>query len=1087
MAAEPGVSISQTATSGTTVAPGETITIEATIDYTDVNGPGINATVPDGWSVISHSDDGGTYGPPQPAWIWLAGGETGANGNHTVSYTVQVPTDASSGDYTFSAAGSAGNPAGGPLLESTDELTVTVQENQQPSASFSVTPSDPGAGQTVSFDAAGSSDPDGSIDSYSWDFGDGTAATGATPSHTYDSSGSYTATLTVTDDDGATATSQQTVSVSQANQGPTASVTLSPTDPEVGQTVSFDASGSSDPDGSIASYEWNFGDGTAATGATPSHAYDSTGTYQVNLTVTDDDGATATDTTEVTVEETEPTLDPSVSITQTASSSTSVQPGDTVSVETTIDYADVNGPAIDVTLPDGWSVTSHTDDGGAYGPPEPAWVWSPEGGATGATGSHTVSYTVQVPADTSPDDYTFAAEASGVAPGDQSFVNDTTDLTVTVQAPPNQSPTADAGSDQTVEEETAVTLDASGSSDPDGSIDSYAWSQSGGPAVSLSDTAAAQATFTAPNVDTETTLTFTVEVTDEDGETATDTIEVTVEPTAPTLNPSVSVAQTATSPTSVQPGDTVSVEATINYADVNAPAIDVTLPDGWSVASHSDDGGTYGPPQPAWVWGQQGSETGLTGINTVTYTVQVPADTSPGDYTFAAEASGVDPSDDSFTTDTTDLTVTVQAPVNQDPVASVSATPSDPEVGQTVSFDASESSDSDGSIASYSWDFGEGTTATGANPSHTYDSAGTYTVTLTVTDDDGATATATQQVTVSPAPNQAPSAGFTSSPSAPTVGQQVTLDASGSNDADGSIESYQWTIETPGTTGETTLLDTDFEADSLAAAGWTHGPADGTASAGVSDATSNSGSQSAFHQGGAGALVSPSVDATGSQSIEIDYWVQKGHDDFSENPDANDEEDLVVEFLASSGNWVEIGRIESTASPGAIVDESVVLSDAAALHDGLQVRFRQQGADATNGDYWHVDDVAITTTTEQNQDITMTGNTATFTPSTTGDYEVTLSVTDDDGATDSTSQTITVDESTPDDQSISQAVASLNDAGDDSVIGTQEIQQAIDLWVGNDPVPGTGGETISTPQIQQLIDSWVGDETVDSANGGENE
>jgi PKD repeat protein len=69
--------------------------------------------------------------------------------------------------------------------------------------------------------------------------------------------------------------------------------------------------------------------------------------------------------------------------------------------------------------------------------------------------------------------------------------------------------------------------------------------------------------------------------------------------------------------------------------------------------------------------------------------------------------------------------------------------------GMTLSVDGSASTDADGSVASYAWDFGDGTTGTGATASHTYAAAGTYTVTLTVTDDDGATGTSTQQVSVS--------------------------------------------------------------------------------------------------------------------------------------------------------------------------------------------------------------------------------------------------------------------------------------------------------------------------------------------------
>ena len=167
--------------------------------------------------------------------------------------------------------------------------------NQPPTANFTFTVTN----QTVAFNGSSSTDPDGSIASYAWDFGDASTGTGATPSHAYALPGTYSVTLTVTDNGGVTHSKTVDVTVlPPATQPPVASFTLSTSN----LTALFNASASSDPDGTIAAYAWNFGDGSAAgTGVNPSHAYSAAGTYSVTLTVTDNLGATGTKTQSVTV------------------------------------------------------------------------------------------------------------------------------------------------------------------------------------------------------------------------------------------------------------------------------------------------------------------------------------------------------------------------------------------------------------------------------------------------------------------------------------------------------------------------------------------------------------------------------------------------------------------------------------------------------------------------------------------------------------------------------------------------------------------------------------------------------------------
>ena len=95
------------------------------------------------------------------------------------------------------------------------KLAPNEGENIPPSAGFILSPSDPEAGEVVTFDASSSSDPDGSIQSYEWEFGDGTTETGVSPSHSYAENGTYTVTMTVEDNEGATDTATDTVTIGE--------------------------------------------------------------------------------------------------------------------------------------------------------------------------------------------------------------------------------------------------------------------------------------------------------------------------------------------------------------------------------------------------------------------------------------------------------------------------------------------------------------------------------------------------------------------------------------------------------------------------------------------------------------------------------------------------------------------------------------------------------------------------------------------------------------------------------------------------------------------------------------------------------
>ena len=119
--------------------------------------------------------------------------------------------------------------------------------------------------------------------------------------HTYFASATYPVTLTVRDANGAEASSDTTATITTGNLPPLADAGNT-VKRKAGRVITFDGTGSGDPDGTIADFAWNFGDGNTGNGRTTTHVYDDAGTYLVTLTVTDDEGTSTSDSTLAEVE-----------------------------------------------------------------------------------------------------------------------------------------------------------------------------------------------------------------------------------------------------------------------------------------------------------------------------------------------------------------------------------------------------------------------------------------------------------------------------------------------------------------------------------------------------------------------------------------------------------------------------------------------------------------------------------------------------------------------------------------------------------------------------------------------------------------
>jgi PKD repeat protein len=612
-----------------------------------------------------------------------------------------------------------------------------VENNDAPFADANASPQTAEPGSQVTFDASSSTDVDGSIVSYEWAFGDGTTATGQSVSHAYDSTGTYSATLTVTDNEGAVSSDVVTIRVSSTSGELTADASANQTTANPGELVVFDGIGSSAPDGFVESYEWDFGDGTTATGDLVNHSYGSTGTYTATLTVTSDSGETATDTVEVSIEANGP---PTTSI---SANRTSAKVDEAIALDGS-GSSDADG-----------SITSYEwafDDGTTATGPDATHRYA-------SAGEYTVTLTTQ--------------DNDGATSSD----------TVTVSVAENQPPSASATANRTsAKVDEAVAFDGSASSDSDGTITSYEWAFDDG-TIATGPTATHRYSSTG-------TYNATLTVTDDNG--ATSTAEVTVS-VAENVPPTASVSANRTA---VDPDGAIAFDGSASSdSDGSITSYEWTFDDGTtatgSTATHRySSTGTYNATLTVT------DDNGAT--STAEVTVEVTTNVAPtvsisanrttakeGD-PIAFDGSGSSDSDGTTTsyewdfgdgttatgptathnfsgvgfhtvfltvTDddgaSTTETVDIEIVDNYAPTAAVTANRTAVTTSEAIAFDATGSSDPDDASLSYQWDFGDGTTATGPTPTHSYGSTGTYTVTVTASDDGGKSDTATVEITVS--------------------------------------------------------------------------------------------------------------------------------------------------------------------------------------------------------------------------------------------------------------------------------------------------------------------------------------------------
>ena len=724
-------------------------------------------------------------------WVQLTGPGVVLTDPTTATPSFTAPTGAgASGVYVFELT--VFDPFNG---SSVDTVAVNVT-NRAPNASAGPDQAIPAQGVRVFLDATASGDPDAeTLSAYQWAqlFGPPGAvnnASSAVADFIAPMVGAYGFRVTVTDPEGANATDAVLVTV--ANALPMAALVVIPATVKVGVLAVLDGSASVDPDGTLVEYAFTFGDGSNSTGALASlaHAWSSPGMYMVNLTVLDNSGAVDTATTNVTVI---PNVPPAAAL---AVSPSPVQAGRPAEVNASASL-DPDGILLEYnfTFGDGsfsvgtqavvthaWAVAglytvgvTVRDDSGAVDSTSVNVTVVPNvlpvARATVSPGSGVLPTTFQFDGSASVDpdgilvdwawDFGDGTPASGpvvshrysargsytatLSVTDEDGAVNTTSLAVDVL---DQVPIAAAGPDLTGAKYVPIGLSAT-AWDPDGDLLAFEWIQRGGPSVVLVGPNTPAPIFTPVSSGL---YRFQVWANDSFGGSGSDEVSVMVSNTPPM------------------------VDAGADRTDLQDTPV---LLDGGGSTDADGDALAY-----RWT---QTAGPGVTVQNAnaaaAAFTTSVPAV-----YAFLLE---VDDGDGGVATDGVAVTI-----INRVPSASLGAAPDQVVLGNPITFSGNASSDLDGAITEYAFDFGDGNLAAGASTwvTHAYGAPGAYVVTLRVTDSDGGTDLDQLTVVVSlpPSANAFPVAAMRPVPSRGNLSTTFSFDASPSTDPDGDPLTATW-------------------------------------------------------------------------------------------------------------------------------------------------------------------------------------------------------------------------------------------------------------------------------------------------------